>query len=269
MITVDNLNEFIVHSYKNIRMTCKEVSNSLKSKGISLSESGVYGRLKKLSIVRNNSEAKLNRNKFCDYKTSFLNNSLLEIIDGFLLGDGSAQKHIIAARFAMSTSSEEFCNYWKKSFCMYDPISFCQKINNPRYNGEKIQFSMLTKSHPDITFQRSRWYKNNKKVIPNDVIITPLSVSLWFCGDGTRAVSDNSQWGTICTQDFSSHDVEFLVEKLCKLQIICHRVKNNTIYITAHGLPKLLQYMGSCPIPYYNYKFVDHYIKLKNITKDN
>jgi hypothetical protein len=34
--------------------------------------------------------------------------------------------------------------------------------------------------------QYQRWYPNGKKIVPQDVALTPLSLAIWFADDGIQ-----------------------------------------------------------------------------------
>lgn len=59
--------------------------------------------------------------------------------------------------------------------------------------------------------QRLRWYPHGTKRVPRDLAVTPLSVALWYCGDGTGSKNGTMEF---CTQGFSRADVCRLARRL-------------------------------------------------------
>lgn len=143
----------------------------------------------------------------------------LEIVDGLMLGDGSILKDgilrleqtlkrgawvrhvaglLLGIRVSCRTSDR-------------DPSEGISQIKGrliPR-NGSTILWSL---TYQELKDQRLRWYPEGKKIIPRDVVLTPLSVALWFCGDGTGDRSTGTL--SFCTNGFTRPDVEFLGARL-------------------------------------------------------
>ncbi len=242
---VDNIEYF----YTKDNLSCRDISQKIRR-----SPSFVYQHLKKRGLMRNHSESILCRNTNCDYTKTFINDHLLELIDGFMLGDGHIQKGMKSSRLSACLKELDFCDYWLRAFKCYDPKATLQTINSSRYQSTVKFWNIRTKSHGDISQQRQRWYHGNTKIVPLDVRITPLSVSLWFCGDGTRARTRNTVWALFCTQGFRKSDVKMLSKRLQQTGIDCHVTNQNKIYVSANGYKDLIKY-APCSIDCYSYKF--------------
>lgn len=186
-----------------------------------------------------------------------------EYIDGFLLGDGciSIDKRIKrkVARATCGLEHKEFCEYLMKPFEEY-------KISVSKYNSEKMKqgyfWAGRTWFHPDLYKQRLRWYpeQNDKqlKQVPDDVVISPTSVMMWYLGDGS--VINHNNWQSmkvrLSTDGFKREGVQILVDKLSKLKIWCHIDFDNRIQIKAKGIPAFFNYIGrNSPVKCYDYKF--------------
>jgi len=187
-----------------------------------------------------------------DYKVSHLD-STLDFIDGFMLGDGHiSSKH---CHISWSLKHQEFSDYIKDNLGVYKPKDSrrYQKDARCRHGGYYTTRGN-TKCHPDLTLQRERWYKN-KKSVPKDVVISPLSLMIWYLGDGSL-----TDYGiTLCTDNFSETDVDFLTGKLNGIGVTCKK-RNHAglpeIAITSAGRRAFFDYIGwESPVKCYEYKF--------------
>jgi len=209
-----------------------------------------------------------------DYSVSFINEQLIEFIDGFLLGDGSiyaseGKTHV--GRLTCSLEYEEFCTYLMGFLQSY--VSTVKKYNS---NNMKQGFGFFgtSKFHPDIYKQYQRWYKDGIKIVPNDVRITPLSLMVWYLGDGCLdSTSKNAIRIRLSTDGFDKKYVKLLCSKLSELGIFCHRTAYNRIYIKSKGVPAFFNFIGrKSPVKCYDYKFeVDEWrydtIRMKEAAK--
>ena len=189
----------------------------LKQQGKDIVTSTVHKYAKRLGYGRTSSEARRNWDEgSLDYKTSYLTKEIIEAIDGFMLGDGgidigkSSEK---VGRLCCGVEHQEFCKFMMNFFKTYNANVSRGKADSMK-NG--IMYSGRTRVHPDLYEQYKRWYINvkgkNIKNAPKDVRITPVSVMLWYLGDGSVVV--NKQSNTIIlrlsTDGFPIDNVEML-----------------------------------------------------------
>lgn len=185
-----------------------------------------------------------------------------EYIDGFLLGDGcvSIDKRMKSkkARGTCSLEYEEFCNYL---------MSFFEDASVNKYNSKNMKqgfaFFGRTKYSEELYEQYERWYPKNEsgkrvKQVPKDVLITPISVMMWYLGDGS--VINQNDWQMmkvrLSTDGFYRSGVEILEKKLNNLKIWCHIDFDQRIQIKAKGIPAFFNFIGrTSPVRCYDYKF--------------
>lgn len=183
-----------------------------------------------------------------------------EHIDGFLLGDGciSIDKRMKSkkARATCSLEYEEFCEYLIGFF----------KGSVSKYNSKKMKqgffFQGRTKYSEDYYKEFLRWYPKadgkRLKQVPDDVEITPISVVMWYLGDGSLVKQNNwqSMKVRLSTDGFKREGVQILVDKLNELKIWCHIDFDNRVQIKARGIPAFFNYIGrTSPVSCYDYKF--------------
>jgi hypothetical protein len=145
---------------------------------------------------------------------------LREIVDGLQLGDGSMDSEG-PLRLTQCVKHEP----WVRTVqALFDGVGVpCKVIPVKHSRSSKIKgrelkpftgFQLYTPAYQEFKNERLRWYPRGKKRVPDDVCLTPLSVALWFCGDG-----NGPRTGTLsfCTQGFNAHDVDLLGRRLSRL----------------------------------------------------
>lgn len=218
---------------------------------MSLSSVKKYGR--RFGVGRSHSECK----RSLDWDISFLNPEISEAIDGLVLSDASITPQ---GQVAATLKYEEFRNYCSSLFEPYKPAhtTCCPNMNEIPY------FRFCTKMHTDLKIQRERWYPDGIKKIPEDVKLTPLSVLLWYLGDGHI----DAKWGNIFlyTNSFNAADVNRVVELLNQSGVQCkfywarsqgtYKKDYPVIYISSKNTPSFFEFVGvESPIKCYDYKF--------------
>jgi hypothetical protein len=116
--------DFFIEHYNKKRMSYPQITEMLQKQGYPIVTGTVYKYAKKFGIGRGASEAKRNREANpLDYSVSYMTESTIEAIDGFLLGDGGVDPSCSpsAARLACGLEHEEFCNYLIFHFDRYKP----------------------------------------------------------------------------------------------------------------------------------------------------
>jgi len=232
--------------------------------GTTVAVSAVYNSLIAYNIpVRNKSESISRAMSTLNIDESYLDEKTIEWIDGFLLGDGSASytkgTHK-SARFSIGSSEEEWASYAMSGLNKYNP-SKASSVGW-KFRPEKPSrptFSSATKMHPDISLQAKRWYPNGKKIVPLDVRITPISIMLWYLGDGsagTRGIATNLSLATCSFTPEENNNI--LIPKLAKISIRCtYGKQKNDIIVCSDSIKTFFDTIGhKSPISCYDYKFV-------------
>lgn len=168
--------------------------------------------LKKFDIPLRHSHQSINHVKVSD--------SLLEYLDGSLLGDGNLR----------SQSPESACYRLTQKHLSY--IQYARGYLEGRGLLSAGQIQTRTKKQPsgNITFayyyatrayrelkeQYNRWYPSSKKRVPADVKLTPLSIRTWFLEDGTWYNYRGYKGGEVhlYAYAFKGKGLNILVEKL-------------------------------------------------------
>lgn len=247
--------------YLKNRWGLSRIKNEFELKGKKYSVGFLANRFKENGIeLRDASQAATFRTgNDLDHSKSYMTEDLMEAIDGWTIGDGYISSSNQVARISCGVQHKEFCDYVRTFFTPYFPTE--SKLSAPSINskpGSTGTWGFRTLSHPDLLIQHKRWYPNGKKIIPKDVRITPTSVLLWYLGDGTLVVDNESNTAVVrlSTDCFTIDDVNFLVSRLEEIGISCTRTSENRIRIIAEGIKPFFDFIGrKSPIECYSYKF--------------
>jgi len=241
--------DFFEKHYVSQKMSYSKIRDMLFSLGYNIHISTLRKYANKFDIGRSVSEA----SRSLDYDQSYLTEEIIEMVDGFLLGDGHISKNNTVARLSCGLQYEEFAKYLMKGF-----QSYSTSVDRYKDAGMSsgFQWQGRTRFHPDLFLQYQRWYHDSKKQPPNDVRITAKSVMMWYLGDGSIVHGKNTVTLRLATDGFLPEKVEFLAEQLNSAGITCYRNNDNRVQINAIGVPAFFDFIGKeSPVECYRYKF--------------
>lgn len=205
---------------------------------------------------------------FSKLKSTFVLSEIQKaVLIGTLLGDGSLNlrgkyhrlhiKHSIKQKFFVDYKREIFSNITNMSARI-----FYQKVNNKEYGF--CEFVTLT--HPEFTKFHRTFYLNNKKVVPdniNELLVNPLSVTVWFMDDGAAEYAGLS----LQTHSFELNEVEKLRDCLQKNFSIKAKIRLNkgryVIYIPKVYLNRFIDLVSNYILKEFNYKLLPYQIRKK------
>lgn len=151
-------------------------------------------------------------------KTIVISPNLIEIIDGLLLGDGYFEIKGNSARLKLAQRSDRI-QWLEKIQKLLSDCGVDSKIRIHIKKGEKREESKLlcTSFLPEFLDIAQRWYKGCKKkmYVPEDVWLSPLSIALWYFGDGSA--SKSGYLAIFSTDCFEQNCVETIALKLNKM----------------------------------------------------
>lgn len=180
-------------------------------------------------------------------------------IDGELLGDGSLQSHSpYSARFVYSSKHKGYIQYISdtlKSFGIKQSSKIRKKhLTDRGMDCHIYQYSSL--KYAELLTIYKKWYPKGKKIIPRDIVLTPLVCRQWYIGDGHLAHYKVGRPSiSLATNGFKISDVEWLIKQLKELGIKANRTSQNAIYVSAYSVEDFLKYIGGCPVMCYEYKW--------------
>ena len=205
-------------------------------------------------LIRSLSEVNhLRRGNHCN-----LSQRAKEWIDGELLGDGSIfSLSPYSARFSYGSKYLEYAQYISDTLNSFEieQIGKIKERKNKKLGNYTYHYASCY--YAELLPIRKRWYPNGKKIVPRDLILTPLVCRQWYIGDGCLEHPKRQKPNIyLSTYGFPVDDVEWLREKLNKLGFKTTRqLSRNIIFISAHSTQDFLNYIGECPIECYRYKW--------------
>ena len=188
-----------------------------------------------------------------------------QIIDGLMLGDGNIYlpKNGVNAKYQQGSSFREFVVHVKEQLTnlgfIFD-VGIREQIQESRNNA--IGYHIRSRVHEYMTEQYYRWYDNHFKIVPHDIVLSPLVCNYWYLGDGGLCYCKNKFKGLhLSTQGFIRTDIDYLSEKLSHLGFRNFVETKGVIGLSPIPARKFLEYIGQCPVQCYQYKW---YTKSRN-----
>ena len=195
-----------------------------------------------------------------------LTNNQLEIINGALLGDGTISKPYNGhpnSVFVYSSKIKEHVVFVTTP--LYNltsekgQLSFLE-VYDKRTKKVYNRYTFRTLTNTIFTKIRNKWYPEGKKIIPSDLKLTPLTCLIWYLGDGYLSSNGNktSQELIFSTDCFVKEDLEtILLPQLKEFEPHIRGSRNKFHIVIPHKKIKdFLNYIGSCPVEEYKYKWV-------------
>lgn len=204
-----------------------------------------------------------------------------EMIEGLLLSDASLEvlKSNRYPRFVLNqgTGHKEYCEYVAEKLGL---TKECVKsrFSTNKNTGKTFEIhTIATGSSPILEKYYHRWYKEGKKVIPDDFKITPISLLHTYLGDGCFYINKilnkrvNKYYTNvkinIALMDFSPDSVKNIIENQLKeynINLITRSKKQkgyDRLYtiIETGSFPECQKFFEFCdknPIRCYDYKFM-------------
>lgn len=113
---------------------------------------------------------------------------------------------------------------------------------------------LRTPNDPIYLNEYHRWYQDGRKRIPNDFVVTPLSMLAAYLGDGSSCSTTKAIY--LATNGFPREDVERLADQLCSVGLDCTVDSKNAIRFRAKVMRAFLEYIGPCPVQSYEHKWI-------------
>ena len=154
----------------------------------------------------NTNEVRLKRKSlsFSDIQEQVLIGLILR--DGYLMGNKTDKNFRLQVE--QSDKHKEYV-YWLYS--MFQDWT----LSSPKYVKQHNSWRFRTIVHPEITKLRRLFYRGDKKIVPvgiNKLLVSPLSLSVWFMDDGGGR--KDARTYSISTHSFSKRENELLVNCL-------------------------------------------------------
>lgn len=123
-----------------------------------------------------------------------------------------------------------------------------------RGNGKRIAYRFYTRQHPEMTEIFRKFYRNGKKIIPDDITLDALALAVWYMDDGSQCRASDVY---LNTQQFTEQDQVRLIKLLSGMGIES-RMNHDKIYwrlrIIKSSLPRFRKLIQKYIIPEMRYK---------------
>ncbi|OGE25921.1 hypothetical protein A3C26_03805 [Candidatus Daviesbacteria bacterium RIFCSPHIGHO2_02_FULL_39_12] len=124
--------------------------------------------------------------KLMDNTVGSLTEEQKSILIGTLLGDGTM-------RIKKNAHLEINHCYAQRMLVDWMFSKFSSLVSTPpkwrKGNGKREAYRFATQKLPVFTPFYNQFYKNGKKIIPNDLKLNSLSLAVWFMDDGSKTYS--------------------------------------------------------------------------------
>jgi len=144
-----------------------------------------------------------------------------ETLTGLMLGDGFLEKHKNGLnanlKITRAFKDKKYLLSNANVFAEYNPKCVDFEYFDKRTNKTYYRSVLRTSVHPDFTKLHNIWYPNGKKIVPNNIVLTPKTLAIWFADDGSVYINSGHYQAKLATHGFSFAEVNFLHDKLKSL----------------------------------------------------
>ena len=254
-----------IHFDENMLLELKEMLYSPKyskkeiCKYFNVSEDVIDRLRKENNFVYNRKEKQ--------YEEYIFTEKQLEVLQGCLLGDGclSIHKNSKNANFSYTSKSKEMVEYvyqYFKDLVSSEDIKYSE-IYDKRTDKVYTQYRIRTIVHPAFTEIYYKWYIDGDKHIPKDLVLTPTICLFWYLGDGSLSNTGHTSSLNFETHCFNKKEIETVLMSqlkeysptLLKVGVSKNGDEQYRLYIYRAYIQQFLDYIGSCPVNYYAYKW--------------
>lgn len=137
---------------------------------------------------------------------------LMSITDGLLLSDASLsqyQNSNFRLRIGQIIEHTDWIESLKATFESYGVKVGIYNYVNYGFGKSSKHIALYTSRNQVMTKLRRRWYKNGRKIVPNNLKLNTLTLAHWFMGDGYTSWIGTEKLSThlgLCTEGFGLED---------------------------------------------------------------
>jgi len=188
----------------------------------------------------------------------------IEWLGGELLGDacltttakkGDLPSKNLSALFRYGSKYEEYINYISKTLKSFG-VKQSGKIRKYTNKKGNIAYHYNSLSYAELFPIYNKWYPDGKKIIPEDLELTPLTLRQHYIGDGSLIHQKRNTRIILSTCGYLIKDVNWMIKKLDELRFkVTRQPSTNAILISSYSVKDFLNYIGKCPVSCYQYKW--------------
>ncbi|MCD6483078.1 MAG: helix-turn-helix domain-containing protein [Candidatus Aenigmarchaeota archaeon] len=189
---------------------------------------------------------------------------IVEIINGALLGDGTIQEKDGKYFYFRYVAKDKKLIEWVMKLLKNNGIKKCYIVHDNKISDTwSVGFYINTQEYSGKIIELvEQWYiklPNGKrfKVLPKNIELTPLTMLLWYIGDGSLIRHKNPNrvpWIVLATNNFSKEDVNFLISKLKQLDMNFYAVRMKSGFHKGYAGYSLFSRAGNAtPFNFFKY----------------
>jgi len=187
-----------------------------------------------------------------------LSSDLSNLLKGELLGDGCITMH--GSRSALYEHSSKYREYLIWLSETFADLGIEQAGRIRRYRDKKydtFSYKYTSRSYPELVSIRQRFYPEGKKIVPQDLILTPIMARQWYIGDGSLRNRERGRSNiSFSTDDFDRASIDYLLKELRDKGFkVSYQRADNRIGMSVESVKDFLDWIGPCPINCYSYKW--------------
>lgn len=125
-------------------------------------------------------------------------------------------------------------------------------------NGTRVAYRFFTQQHPQLSALQEKFYRDGKKIIPKNLSLDPIMLTVWYMDDGSRC---RAQDVYLNTQQFDVESQQRLLALLGAMGIHASLNKDKEykrIRILTSSIQRLHELVSEHIIPSMRYKLIGH-----------
>ena len=235
--------------YQQDQLTIRQIAELYQC-----SVSAIYNRLVRYGIERRP------YGTWAQAEKVFLDACEERVLTGALLGDGCLhiRSGLVNPMYAQTAKHREFLEFVQDDL---PHLLGGQSITSTKkgvYGGYQIK----SRANPALHPWYAKWYCEGKKVLPLQVMLSPIACLHWYLGDGTYHKSTGVI--RLCTNAFSRTRIEkALLPQLQAFQAYLSPADPPIIQIPRRCVSDFLDYIGPCPVAPYQYKWGEYQLRTR------
>jgi hypothetical protein len=184
-----------------------------------------------------------------------------QILTGLLLGDGhlERQRGALSARLKIehSVGQSTYVDWKYYEWREWVTTPPKQRLRRNRLGTVSANVGFSTLAHAELEQFRIRFYQDRRKVIPEDLHLTPLSMAVWFMDDGSRK-SRQCRGLYLNTQSFTASEVRLLQDVVHRdvgvMTSVRQQVDGLQIYVPSSSVGDMITFINNDVLPSMRYK---------------
>jgi len=141
-----------------------------------------------------------------------LSQTALQVTYGSLLGDGTISRLSAHLSLVHCARQEEYVRLKARALVELSPVVGFGTATARKGGPDHATVSCRTRASRSLRILRRRFYAEGGKIVPRDLVLTPLMLAIWFLDDGhTKVKSDRCALSEVACHSFTPDDIEHLL----------------------------------------------------------